>query len=105
MRRHIAEFHFCHDRPHDICPQPWHDFGPSPTVTPPTTPSDTDEMFVVAYPSFNPREELSATYQLYQGAAEPTGRCKAANVSVSIELPQHQATTGIRPSDRVFGAA
>ncbi|KIY93042.1 hypothetical protein MNEG_14921 [Monoraphidium neglectum] len=35
---------------------------------------DTDEMFVVAYPSFNPREELSATYQLYQGAAEPTGR-------------------------------
>ncbi|KAI8474885.1 MAG: hypothetical protein J3K34DRAFT_406110 [Monoraphidium minutum] len=35
---------------------------------------DSDELFVVAYPSFNPREELSATYQLWQGAAQPKGR-------------------------------
>ncbi len=36
---------------------------------------DTDQLFVVGYPSFNPREELSATYQLWKEAAEPTGRC------------------------------
>eukprot|EP00879_Flechtneria_rotunda_P006345 GHRR01006669.1.p1 GENE.GHRR01006669.1~~GHRR01006669.1.p1 ORF type:complete len:315 (+),score=91.74 GHRR01006669.1:319-1263(+) len=35
---------------------------------------DADKMFVVAYPSFNPREELSATRQLYDAAAGPKGR-------------------------------
>lgn len=35
---------------------------------------DTDEMFVVAYPSFNPREELAATEELYRGAAKAQGR-------------------------------
>eukprot|EP00775_Hariotina_reticulata_P008988 gene8988-9161_t len=43
-------------------------FQPSDLVKP------SDKMFVVAYPSFNPREELSATRQLYDAAAAPQGR-------------------------------
>eukprot|EP00878_Enallax_costatus_P006467 GHUV01006779.1.p1 GENE.GHUV01006779.1~~GHUV01006779.1.p1 ORF type:complete len:312 (+),score=85.97 GHUV01006779.1:437-1372(+) len=35
---------------------------------------DGDKMFVVAYPSFNPREELSATRQLWDAAAKPKDR-------------------------------
>ncbi|KAG2451997.1 hypothetical protein HYH02_003039 [Chlamydomonas schloesseri] len=31
---------------------------------------DTDDLLVVAYPSFNPREELSAVYELYQQKAK-----------------------------------
>jgi hypothetical protein len=31
---------------------------------------DSDELLVIAYPSFNPREELSAVYQLYQQKAK-----------------------------------
>eukprot|EP00198_Chlamydomonas_reinhardtii_P009381 XP_001698718.1 predicted protein [Chlamydomonas reinhardtii] len=34
---------------------------------------DTDDLLVVAYPSFNPREELSAVYELYQQKAKARG--------------------------------
>ena len=47
---------------------------------------DDDEVFVVAYPSFNPREELSAAFQLYQGAALPTGRCGRRTVGGKVSL-------------------
>ncbi|WIA14511.1 hypothetical protein OEZ85_003030 [Tetradesmus obliquus] len=43
-------------------------FQPSDLVKP------DDAMFVVAYPSFNPREELSATRQLWDAAAAPADR-------------------------------
>ncbi|KAG2426666.1 hypothetical protein HXX76_012977 [Chlamydomonas incerta] len=39
---------------------------------------DTDDLLVVAYPSFNPREELSAVYELYQQKA------KARNMPIII---------------------
>ncbi|KAG2500362.1 hypothetical protein HYH03_001936 [Edaphochlamys debaryana] len=39
-------------------------FSPSDLV------KDTDDMLVVAYPSFNPREELSAVYELYEKKAK-----------------------------------
>ena len=35
---------------------------------------DSDELLVVAYPSFNPREELSATATLWREAGEPASR-------------------------------
>lgn len=41
---------------------------------------------MVAYPSFNPREELSATYQLYQEAAQPKGRWVAGTGEVELEV-------------------
>ncbi|KXZ45439.1 hypothetical protein GPECTOR_54g179 [Gonium pectorale] len=31
---------------------------------------DTDDLLVIAYPSFNPREELSAVYEIYEKAAK-----------------------------------
>lgn len=34
---------------------------------------DTDELFVVAYPSFNPREELTAVYELHDKVAKAKG--------------------------------
>lgn len=35
---------------------------------------DSDEMFVVAYPSFNPREELTAAMSLYKECCQKQGR-------------------------------
>ncbi|GBF90219.1 low PSII accumulation, chloroplastic [Raphidocelis subcapitata] len=35
---------------------------------------DSDKLFVVAYPSFNPREELSATFDLWKREGAPKGR-------------------------------
>lgn len=35
---------------------------------------EADELLVVAYPSFNPREELAATAALWRGAGEGKGR-------------------------------
>lgn len=38
--------------------------------TPLSQVKDSDQLFFIAYPSFNPREELSATYEIYQKAAK-----------------------------------
>jgi len=34
---------------------------------------DTDELFVIAYPHFNPREEMGAVFELYQQVAQSRG--------------------------------
>ncbi|KAF5827075.1 hypothetical protein DUNSADRAFT_1385 [Dunaliella salina] len=34
---------------------------------------DSDELFVIAYPHFNPREEMGAVFELYQQVAQPRG--------------------------------